>query len=78
MTLLLQTNYEASGPFLTAQTAVFIPVNLYEQAVSFMVKNRGRLDVFIHPNSGCGVEDHLLHGLWGGNRWEIDGSIFFD
>lgn len=76
--LTLQTDYAAAGPFLTAQTAVFIPVDMYEQTVSWMVKYRGKLDMFVHPNSGCGLEDHVVHGLWGGNKWEIDASIFLD
>mmetsp|Transcript_26702 Transcript_26702/g.39674 ORF Transcript_26702/g.39674 Transcript_26702/m.39674 type:complete len:162 (-) Transcript_26702:127-612(-) len=73
-----ETDYEAAGPFLTGQTAVFVPVSMYEETVSWMVKHKGFLDVFVHPNSGCGIEDHLMHGLWAGNKWELDGTIFLD
>ena len=73
-----ETDYEAAGPFLTAQTAVFIPVSMYEETVAWMIKHKGVLDMFVHPNSGCGLMDHVSHGLWAGNKWEIDGSIFLD
>jgi hypothetical protein len=70
------TDYEAAGPFLTAQTALFIPIADFERTVSWTVQRRGSLDVFVHPNSGCGIQDHLNYGLWAGNKWELDGSIF--
>ena len=73
-----QTDYEAAGPFVTAQTALFIPVSMFEQAVSWMVAHRGKLDVFVHPNSGCGIQDHMIHGIWGGNKWEVDPAVFLD
>jgi aromatic ring-cleaving dioxygenase len=63
---------------LTAQIAVFVPIPLYEEAVAWFLKNKGTLDILVHPNSGCGIQDHLNHALWGGRRWEIDPSIFFD
>jgi aromatic ring-cleaving dioxygenase len=72
------TDYEAAGPFLTAQTALFIPISEYERTVSWTVQRRGTLDVFIHPNSGCGLEDHIHYGLWAGHKWEVDPSIFLD
>jgi aromatic ring-cleaving dioxygenase len=71
-----ETDYAAAGPFLTAQTAVFVPVNLFEETVAWMIKYKGKLDMFAHPNSGCGLMDHVSHGLWAGNKWEVDGSIF--
>ena len=70
------TDYEAAGPFLTAQTSVFVPPSMLEDAMGFMVKHKGKLDLLVHPNSGCGIQDHIAHALWAGNKWELDGSIF--
>jgi len=41
-----------TGPFLTGQSPYFIPISYYEKTVSFMVQNRGQLDIFVHPNTG--------------------------
>ena len=66
---IFEVQYSPSGPFVTAQTTYFIPIADYETAVSFTLKNRGSLDVFVHPNTGCGFEDHIQHSLWSGNKW---------
>lgn len=73
---MFETDYGAAGPFLTAQWAAFVPISLYESAVSWTLRHKGRLDVLVHPNSGCGIQDHVMHALWGGNKWELDASIF--
>ena len=72
------TDYTAAGPFVTAQTALFIPVADYQSTVSWIAPRRGSLDVFVHPNSGCSLNDHLHDAFWSGTRWELDPSIFFD
>ena len=72
------TDYVPAGPFLTAQTAIYVPIADYERTVSWTVQRRSILDVFVHPNSGCTVDDHLHSGVWSGQRWEVDPSIFFD
>ena len=69
-------HYAPSGPFVTAQSTYFIPISEYERAVSWTMANRRGLDVFVHPNTGCGIQDHVMHSLWGGNKWAIDASIF--
>mmetsp|Transcript_17592 Transcript_17592/g.29644 ORF Transcript_17592/g.29644 Transcript_17592/m.29644 type:complete len:174 (+) Transcript_17592:30-551(+) len=73
-----ETDWEPAGPFVTAQYAFFVPVAQYEESVSYMLKRRGKLDVLVHPNSGCGYEDHLIYSSWGGNVWEIDPTVFLD
>ncbi len=70
-------HYAPSGPFVTAQTTYFVPISMYEQAVSWTVRHRGNLDIFVHPNTGCPVEDHLRHSLVAGTKWDIDVSKFF-
>ena len=65
-----------AGPFLTAQYSFFIPIPLLTSATAWTIRHRGSLDVLVHPNSGCEVEDHTEWALWGGSKWEIDTSIF--
>ena len=69
---------EPAGPFLTAQWSFFIPKGYYRfsETVEFIMQNRGTLDSFIHPNSGCTTKDHSDWSLWGGTKWELDSSIF--
>lgn len=72
------TDFKPAGPFLTAQTALYIPLSDYERSINWIVPRRGVLDIFVHPNSGCSVKDHVKDGLWAGNKWELDPTIFFD
>ena len=44
--------------------------------MQWFMKNKGILDILVHPNSGCGVQDHVDHALWAGNKWELDSTIF--
>lgn len=69
---------QPAGPFLTAQYAFFIPKGYerFGETVHWIMQRRGSLDTFIHPNSGCEKLDHTEWGLWGGNKWELDASIF--
>ena len=71
-------DYQAAGPFVTAQTASFIPIEYFTEAASWMMQHRGALDIFVHPNSGCSLQDHIHHGLWGGNKWEVDPAVFLN
>ncbi len=64
-----------AGPFLTAQLAYFIPKSKLESAMHWFSANKGNLDIFIHPNSGCSYHDHVDFSVWGGNKWEIDSTI---
>ncbi|KAJ1409951.1 DOPA-like domain-containing protein [Ochromonadaceae sp. CCMP2298] len=73
-----QTDFEPAGPFVTAQYSFFVPTAQYEIAVGWMLRRRGTLDVLVHPNSGCGLQDHLQYSSWGGRVWEIDPAPFLD
>jgi len=67
---------EADGPFLTGMWAAFVPLERFKDTVPWMMQHRGNLDVFVHPNSGCEIYDHVNWPLWGGKPWEIDVSAF--
>lgn len=47
-----------------------------QRTVPWIMQRRGALDVLVHPNSGCGLEDHTQWPLWGGNAWEINRELF--
>jgi aromatic ring-cleaving dioxygenase len=71
-----EIDWAPAGPFLTAQYSFFVPSLQLTKAMAWTVRHRGTLDVLVHPNSGCEVEDHTRWAMWGGNKWEIDSSIF--
>ena len=71
-----EVDWLPAGPFLTAQYSFFVPSQNLTAAVAWTLRHRGDLDVLVHPNSGCEVEDHTAWALWGGQKWELDTSIF--
>jgi aromatic ring-cleaving dioxygenase len=71
-----EIDWEPAGPFLSAQYSWFVPVEKLTKAVAWTVRHKGDLDVLVHPNSGCEVEDHTSWAMWGGNKNPIDTSIF--
>eukprot|EP01115_Flamella_aegyptia_P008903 TRINITY_DN37290_c0_g1_i1.p1 TRINITY_DN37290_c0_g1~~TRINITY_DN37290_c0_g1_i1.p1 ORF type:complete len:109 (-),score=32.65 TRINITY_DN37290_c0_g1_i1:25-351(-) len=85
---MFKVEYEPDGPFVTAQWAAFIPLERFQETVSWIIQRRQvkgiinaaggpgvprpDLDVFIHPNSGCEYEDHGKWPMWAGQPWRID------
>ena len=55
--------YAPEGPFLTGQWSFFVPTRYVERAMSWAMHHRGDLDVMVHPNTGCEVEDHVTWPL---------------
>ena len=64
------------GPWLQANYAFFIPPALLEETTAWMLQHRGILDVFIHPNSGCEVNDHTKWNRYAGAKWPINYPFF--
>lgn len=62
-------------PFLTSEWAAFVPLADFARTAPWFMRNRGDLDVMIHPNSGCEIADHAEWPVWGGNKWELDLSV---
>jgi aromatic ring-cleaving dioxygenase len=62
-------------PFLTSEWAAFVPLENFQETVLWIMQQRGSLDVLVHPNSGCEINDHRDWPLWGGMKWELDISI---
>lgn len=73
---MFDVDYVGKGPFVTAQWSAFIPIEDFARTVSWVMQRRGELDVLVHPNSGCGLEDHTRWPLWGGKPWEINRDLF--
>jgi aromatic ring-cleaving dioxygenase len=69
---------EPAGPFLSAQYSFFLPLSFLQPASAWVLAHRVALDVFVHPNSGCSLKDHVHYGMWSGNKWEIDPYVFLD
>jgi aromatic ring-cleaving dioxygenase len=65
-----------AGPFTTAQYSFFVPTSYFQKASAWTLRKRNLLDVFIHPNTGCGLQDHIHHGTWAGHIWPLDPSPF--
>ena len=73
-----EPDYAPAGPFLTGNFAYFIPISYHEKMIAWFLKQKSlgaaknKLDLFVHPNSGCSRQDHTNSALWGGNKWELD------
>jgi len=63
-----------AAPFLTCEWAAFVPLADFARTVPWMMRNRGDLDLLVHPNSGCEIADHADWSVWGGKQWELDMS----
>ena len=48
------------GSLCTAQYSFFIPKHFYEETVAWTMQHRNHLDIMVHPNTGCEVEDHTV------------------
>ena len=66
----------AGGPFPVAQWAVAIPLDHYLEKVTWFVQRRSengtKVDLLIHPNSGCLIEDHSTWAIWAGEPWQVN------
>lgn len=58
-------------PFLAPNWAAYVPVERFADTVSWIMQHRGVYDVFVHPNSGCFIEDILDWSMWGGSKWQL-------
>ena len=64
------------GPFPTAQYSFFIPPETLVKTMNFLVQRRNGLDVLLHPNSGCEIQDHTDWAFFAGMPWRMDISAF--
>lgn len=46
------------------------------EVISWLTLNRGQLNVFVHPNTGDGLQDHRDSAIWLGRSHVLNLSIF--
>lgn len=71
---------EAGGPFEAPNFSFFVPKDLLQKAVGWWQQRRrysdgdqlGELDVIVHTNTGCQMNDHTTWSLWMGTTWEMN------
>ena len=73
---MLDPDYEAAGPFPTADWSVFVLPGYLEKMMMWMFQRRESYSILVHPNSGCEVEDHTDWASWSGQVWPLDATIF--
>jgi hypothetical protein len=67
---------EAGGPFEGPNFSFFLSDKFLQLAVSWWASHRrystGELDVLVHANSGCQLNDHTAFSMWMGTKWEMN------
>ncbi len=71
-----EVSWVADGPFPTAEFSFYIPPSNLSMTLNYLVQNRNGLDVLLHPNSGCEIEDHMEWAFFAGTPWRLDTSAF--
>jgi DOPA 4,5-dioxygenase len=56
------------GPHTQAMYQVAFATETFAAFVPWLMLNRGKLDVLVHPNTLAPRDDHLRHALWLGER----------
>ena len=65
----LENGIPADSSFLTEEWSVYFLPQDYAIIAPWIMQNWQNMDIIIHPNSGCLLEDHTIWTLWGGNVW---------
>ena len=50
--------------------------DVFADVVPWLALNRDGLVVFLHPETGDVMADHIEHAIWMGAKMELDTSIF--
>jgi len=59
------------GPHPISNALVIFKPEAFEQVVPYLMLNRERLDVLVHPLTTDAVEDHSSYAMWLGNPVEL-------
>lgn len=60
------------GPHFVPMLQVDFPNSRFTEAVSWMMLNRGALNILVHPITGDEVADHGDHAAWLGDAQAIN------
>lgn len=63
------------GPHPTAMYQIQFPVEAFPALVPFVMMNRQRLTVLLHPQSGRPRDDHTVNATWMGAVLPINTSV---
>lgn len=63
---------EAVGPHLVAMYQLLFAPGMFAELVPWLMLNREGLDVLVHPSTGDAYTDHMIYGLWLGNRLPLN------
>jgi aromatic ring-cleaving dioxygenase len=63
------------GPHSQPMYQVAFACEAFPPFVSWLMLNRAPLSILVHPNTGRGRDDHLLHALWLGEPLAIRDGI---
>jgi aromatic ring-cleaving dioxygenase len=63
------------GPHTAPMYQVAFAQAVFDGFVPWLMLNHAQLSVLIHPNTGRAQDDHLVHGLWLGERLAVRGEV---
>jgi aromatic ring-cleaving dioxygenase len=63
---------ELVGPHLRSMYQVLFAPEKFPEIVPWLMLNREGLDVLVHPATGDAYTDHVIYGLWLGNRQPLN------
>ena len=67
---------ELVGPHLKPMYQVLFAPEEFGKVVPWLMLNRERLDILVHPSTGDGKGDHLDRSLWLGAKLGVNLSAF--
>jgi len=66
----------AGGPFEGPNFSFFVSDKFLQLAMTWWQARRrymgGELDILVHANSGCQLNDHTAFAMWMGTKWEMN------
>lgn len=67
--------YGPRGPHICSMFGIDIPIHELEFVLNFLIRNRGRHSILIHPVTGNELLDHTHNAMWLGTAQELDLSV---
>ena len=64
------------GPHPVCSCQVTVPVEKFEEATAWFLKNRRGIDIFIHPVTGDDILDHTESVMWIGKSYKLNTDFF--
>jgi DOPA 4,5-dioxygenase len=64
------------GPHPRGSCQLTVPTELFGDVAQWLARNRGRLTIFAHANTGDDLADHTQHVIWFGESERLNLAIF--